>query len=201
MCPGIRVAADDSAAQIRSALPSEVIVYGMLMPQSGSANALHRQPDAPARVIMFGPLEQDAPIDQGASYYMLQPVDGAVRPAEPVQPDTTRRVTSLLQQLGIPAHMSGYRYLSRAVQLALGAPGLIHSATHELYPQVALEECSTASRVERAIRHAIQVAWDRGISSAVRRRLPLHPDLRPTNTELIALLAEHLRYTPDAYLN
>ncbi len=107
----------------------------------------------------------------------------------------SRCIAALLLQMGIPAHLSGYSFLLQSVLIELRNPGSIHNITSEVYPLVAQALHTTASRVERSIRHAVNVTWERGGGEAyarIMRRAPANVP-KPTNTELIAQLAERIR--------
>lgn len=115
---------------------------------------------------------------------------------EAPKPDLTRRVTEIIHHVGIPANIKGYNYLREAIILAVKDRGLIDAVTKELYPQVAKVFRSTPSRVERAIRHAIEVAWSRGDLEVLHRYFgytvnPMKD--KPTNSEFIALIADNVR--------
>lgn len=106
------------------------------------------------------------------------------------------RVTAVLQELGVPAHIKGYYYLRSAVMRAVRDPGLIDAITKELYPDLAKEFNTTAIRVERAMRHAIEVAWDRGDIEVTLKWFGYtvsNTKGKPTNSEFVALLADKLR--------
>jgi len=105
-------------------------------------------------------------------------------------------ITELLWEVGIPMHVHGYRYLLDAVQLTLSLPETTLNLSQQLYPCIAQHFHTTASCVERSIRHAIDMAWKRGNLTAVDglfgRSLNLAYD-KPTNSEMIALLTEKIR--------
>lgn len=107
-------------------------------------------------------------------------------------------VTEIIQRIGIPANIKGYRYLRNAVMLALEDMTILDSITKELYPEVAKNNGTTPTRVERAIRHAITSAWDRGdgdvafIENKLHCKIDFH-GAKPTNSELIALISDCLR--------
>ena len=116
--------------------------------------------------------------------------------AEVVEVNLKPVVTDIIHELGIPAHIKGYRYVREAIILAVGNAGIIDAITQELYPQVANMFQTTPSRVERAIRHAIEVAWDRGDLETLQRYFGYTVSNikgKPTNSEFIALVAEHIR--------
>ena len=105
-------------------------------------------------------------------------------------------ITMYIQQLGVPAHIKGYQYIRDAISLAVEDIETINSITKLLYPTVAKHYSTTASRVERAIRHAIEVAWDRGnpdVLSDFFGYTILGSKGKPTNSEFIALIADKIR--------
>ena len=115
-------------------------------------------------------------MENGASYFMLKPfdidmmgqrilrlVDGEPKGTEqPGKENLEVVVTEIIHQLGVPAHIKGYHYLRAAILASIDNQELLESVTKMLYPEVARQFDTTASRVERAIRHAIEIAWDRG---------------------------------------
>ena len=105
-------------------------------------------------------------------------------------------VTEILHQLGVPAHIKGYQFLRDAILLATEDSEYIHFITKRLYPEIAARNSTTASRVERAIRHAIEVAWDRGDVDTLNSYFGYTiQSLRgkPTNSEFIAMIADKMR--------
>ncbi len=107
-----------------------------------------------------------------------------------------RAVTEIIHQIGIPAHIKGYHYLRTAIMLSINDPEMINSVTKVLYPSVARQYHTTASRVERAIRHAIEIAWDRGDVDVLNSYFGYTVRTsrgKPTNSEFIALIADRLR--------
>ena len=105
-------------------------------------------------------------------------------------------VTSVIHEIGVPAHIKGYQYLREAIKIAVGDMEVINAITKVLYPQVAKTFATTPSRVERAIRHAIEVAWDRGDLDTLQRFFGYtvsNSKGKPTNSEFIALIADRLQ--------
>ena len=101
-----------------------------------------------------------------------------------------------MRQIGVPAHIKGYQYLRESIALSIKDPDLMHSVTKVLYPTVAKNNKTTASRVERAIRHAIEVAWDRGdvdVLSSYFGYTIQNTRGKPTNSEFIAMISDKLR--------
>ena len=105
-------------------------------------------------------------------------------------------VTSIIHEIGVPAHIKGYQYLREAIIIAVEDMDVINAITKVLYPQVAKTFQTTPSRVERAIRHAIEVAWDRGDLDTLQRFFGYtvsNTKGKPTNSEFIALIADKLQ--------
>ncbi len=110
--------------------------------------------------------------------------------------DIESQVTKIIHQIGVPAHIKGYQYLRSAIMMTVADGGVINSVTKVLYPSVAKEYSTTTSRVERAIRHAIEVAWDRGDIDTLNSYFgyTIQNDRgKPTNSEFIAMIADNLR--------
>ena len=104
-------------------------------------------------------------------------------------------VTGIIHEIGVPAHIKGYQYLREAIIIAVNDMDVINAITKVLYPQVAKTFQTTPSRVERAIRHAIEVAWDRGDLDTLQRFFGYtvsNTKGKPTNSEFIALIADKL---------
>ena len=147
----------------------------------------------------------------GAKFYLSKPVDLAIvaerirQAATPmnhtrsdISPDTQfeHEVTDILHDLGVPAHVKGYRYLREAVIMVSDDAELIGAITKELYPSVAKKVDSTSVRVERAIRNAIEIAWTRGNIDTIERYFGFTVNSckgKPTNGEFIARIADMLR--------
>ena len=105
-------------------------------------------------------------------------------------------VTEILHQIGVPAHIKGYQYLREAILMTMDQPDYINAVTKRLYPDIAQKDGTTASRVERAIRHAIEVAWDRGDVETLNRYFGYTINNmrgKPTNSEFVAMIADKLR--------
>ena len=111
-------------------------------------------------------------------------------------PDLEAQVTKIIHQIGIPAHIKGYQYLRYAILMTIEDTDIINSVTKILYPAVAKKYGTTTSRVERAIRHAIEVAWDRGDVDTLNSYFGYtiqNSRGKPTNSEFIAMIADNLR--------
>jgi two-component system response regulator (stage 0 sporulation protein A) len=161
-------------------------------------------------------------VELGASYFILKPFDmenlashirqvsgNGVSPvrrsstnsfrsqAESQKPkNLDANITSIIHEIGVPAHIKGYLYLREAISMVYNDIELLGSITKVLYPDIAKKFNTTASRVERAIRHAIEVAWSRGnidsISSLFGYTVSM-TKAKPTNSEFIAMVADKLR--------
>ena len=149
----------------------------------------------------------------GARYLMLKPCDmnALVERLEEIRGGENLRiaparssdkrsiesmVTGIIHEIGVPAHIKGYQYLREAIIIAVGDMDVINAITKVLYPQVAKTFQTTPSRVERAIRHAIEVAWDRGDLDTLQRFFGYtvsNTKGKPTNSEFIALIADKLQ--------
>lgn len=155
----------------------------------------------------------------GSVYFFLKPIDTDVLVERVIQfaharsnrqgqstyntlntaknsPDLEIMVTDIIHQIGVPAHIKGYHYLRDSIMLAIQEPEIINSVTKQLYPSVAKKNGTTSSRVERAIRHAIEVAWDRGDVDTLNSYFgyTIHNGRgKPTNSEFIAMISDKLR--------
>ena len=158
-------------------------------------------------------------IELGATFYMVKPFDmrhlmshirdlsgGKIKPAGAAAPSSRasqnsrvqtldERLGSLFLTIGIPAHIKGYQFLRQAVKMVVEDPDRINRITKELYPGIARHFGTSASKVERAIRHAIEVAWNRGGIETLNTAFGCKvctPEDKPTNGEFIAMIADKL---------
>ena len=116
--------------------------------------------------------------------------------------DIESHVTKIIHQIGVPAHIKGYQYLRCAILMTVRDSEVINSVTKVLYPSVAKKYQTTTSRVERAIRHAIEVAWDRGDIDTLNSYFGYTIQVdrgKPTNSEFIAMIADNLRLKYKLY--
>ena len=128
----------------------------------------------------------------------LRSTCGASLVSEVAQPKVglEERVTKVMHELGVPAHIKGYQYMREAIMLVVKDASLVNSITKLLYPQIAKTFYTSASRVERAIRHAIEVAWERGDTDVIQSWFGYTVSAqkgKPTNSEFIALVADQIR--------
>ncbi len=141
------------------------------------------------------------PCDMEALVERLKEIRGAGKQrqmpgAKAGQTSIETLVTNIIHEIGVPAHIKGYQYLREAIIIAVGDMDVINAITKVLYPQVAKTFQTTPSRVERAIRHAIEVAWDRGDLDTLQRFFGYtvsNTKGKPTNSEFIALIADKLQ--------
>lgn len=148
--------------------------------------------------------------DKGADHYMTKPCRVSTVCERIRQLTANRRVeeerdsartlegmvTSIIHDVGVPAHIKGYQYLREAIMIAVDDMDVINAVTKVLYPEVAKRFNTTASRVERAIRHAIEVAWDRGDLETLQKYFGYtvsNVKGKPTNSEFIAMIADRLQ--------
>jgi two-component system response regulator (stage 0 sporulation protein A) len=177
--------------------------------------------DRPAVIIISGFSSEHTLAEAsnlGASYFMQKPCDipallarirtvsGKSRPAgiaagSGIRPPARQEqslesvVTEIIHEIGVPAHIKGYQYLREAIILAINDMDIINAVTKVLYPTVAKKYATTPSRVERAIRHAIEVAWDRGDLETLQKFFGYTVSNikgKPTNSEFIAMIADRL---------
>ncbi len=143
------------------------------------------------------------PCDPEALLSRIRQVSGRGGAARGSQPASTRRleqnlenvITEIIHEIGIPAHIKGYQYLREAIMITVNDMDVINAVTKVLYPEVAKRYGTTPSRVERAIRHAIEVAWDRGDIETLQKFFGYTVSGikgKPTNSEFIAMIADRL---------
>ena len=197
--------------------PDVLVLDLMLSKQDGiavlkSLAAMDRKPAVLATSGFVTEYVASAAANLGVRYLMLKPCDmtalverleeirggESLRASEKRRPDKTgieTLVTSIIHEIGVPAHIKGYQYLREAIIIAVNDMDVINAITKVLYPQVAKTFQTTPSRVERAIRHAIEVAWDRGDLDTLQRFFGYtvsNTKGKPTNSEFIALIADKL---------
>ena len=198
--------------------PQILVLDMMLAKQDGIAvlkaiAAMERRPVTLATSRFITDYVASAASNLGVRYLMLKPCDMTalverleeIRGGESLRQPASRHtgqtsiesmVTSIIHEIGVPAHIKGYQYLREAIIIAVGDMDVINAITKVLYPQVAKTFQTTPSRVERAIRHAIEVAWDRGDLETLQRFFGYTVSStkgKPTNSEFIALIADKLQ--------
>ena len=153
----------------------------------------------------------DKAMSLGANYYLIKPIqnDVVIKRIGSILDETesvfsgkktrTRildeKISNVFITVGIPAHIKGYQFLREAIKMAIDEPNIINSITKELYPSIADRFSTSASKVERAIRHAIEVAWNRGKIENINSLFGIkvyNANEKPTNGEFIALVADKM---------
>ena len=202
----------------------DVLLLDIIMPHVDGLNVLNtikNEPDKP-HVIMLTAFGQEEvmkkAVDYGASYFILKPfdMDNLSDQIRQVQGNTTAipsssrigikkekkkqdleaSITNIIHEIGVPAHIKGYMYLREAITMVYNDIELLGSITKVLYPDIAKKYNTTSSRVERAIRHAIEVAWSRGNIDSISALFGYTISItkaKPTNSEFIAMVADRLR--------
>ena len=198
--------------------PNILVLDMMLAKKDGisvlkALNAMDQKPAVLATSGFITEYVASAAANLGVRYLMLKPCDLSalvehmeeIRGGENRRQAPTRRsgpasieamVTNIIHEIGVPAHIKGYQYLREAIIIAVADMDVINAITKVLYPQVAKTFQTTPSRVERAIRHAIEVAWDRGDLDTLQRFFGYtvsNTKGKPTNSEFIALIADKLQ--------
>lgn len=174
----------------------------------------------PMTVVLSGvdnPRFEREVLSAGADYYFLKPFDVEVMAQRLLQmhewsgsavqektdtPSIEIVISDIMHQIGVPAHIKGYQYLRTAILMTVRDNDVINSVTKVLYPTVAKKYQTTTSRVERAIRHAIEVAWDRGDVETLNSYFGYtiqNNRGKPTNSEFIAMIADNLRLKYKLY--
>ena len=197
--------------------PDILVLDLMLSKQDGISvlKAIERMERKPITLATSGFVTEyvaTAAANLGVRYLMLKPCDMTavaerleeIRGGENLRMNVRRNdktnietlVTGIIHEIGVPAHIKGYQYLREAIIIAVNDMDVINAITKVLYPQVAKTFQTTPSRVERAIRHAIEVAWDRGDLDTLQRFFGYtvsNTKGKPTNSEFIALIADKLQ--------
>ncbi|MCL2169924.1 MAG: sporulation transcription factor Spo0A [Defluviitaleaceae bacterium] len=204
----------------------DVAIIDGVMPRMDGLGVLEKIADMPQKpiCIILSEVAQEKitkkAIELGADYYMVKPFDleillsrvrqlkakesektlsdylGVLKTTAHVQISIEQKVTTILHELGVPAHIRGYHYMREAIMMAINNMDVLNYITKELYPSIAQKMDTTSSRVERAIRHAIEVAWSRGKIDAIDNLFGYtisNSKGKPTNSEFIALIADKLR--------
>ena len=205
----------------------DVLITELVMPKIDGLDLLEALRDEPSAkpdvVIVVSYMRNDGLLQRafakGASYVMLKPVepeflyrrmvdlcDGSGEKTDQTAVVTgaaktlDEKITAVFLSVGIPAHIKGYHYLREAIRMVFYKPELIGRITKELYPGIAKRFCTTPSKVERAIRHAIEVSWTRGKIENINKLFGFNvygKNEKPTNGAFIALVADKLIIEDD----
>ncbi len=165
--------------------------------QLNNPSMLGEASEAGAAFCMLKPLNYPSTVERIRRLMLKREMSSAPKaPERPVKNELESQVTKIMHQIGVPAHIKGYQYLRCAIIMTVNDSDVINSVTKVLYPSVAKQYKTTSSRVERAIRHAIEVAWDRGDVDVLNSYFGYTIQTsrgKPTNSEFIAMIADNLR--------
>ena len=206
-------------------LDVDVLLLELVLPKLDGLGVLRKlcdMPRSPTVLVLSGFVNANViseAAELGASYFFSKPCDtpellqrlrqcgqsrrnapklvsrNSALPAARPEPSLESVVTEVIHEIGVPAHIKGYQYLREAIILTIQDMDVINAVTKVLYPAVARKFSTTPSRVERAIRHAIEVAWDRGDVETLQRFFGYTVSGikgKPTNSEFIAMIADYL---------
>jgi len=202
-------------------LSPDVVLMDAFMPRVDALGVLsqlketrlEKRPVIALMSAVDNPRFEQVLLSAGADYYFLKPFElnvlaqrlselagwqtsGEELTASKHSNDLEVTITDVMREIGVPAHIKGYQYLRQSIVLTVKDPELMHAVTKLLYPTVAKTNHTTPSRVERAIRHAIEVAWDRGdvdVLSSYFGYTIQNSRGKPTNSEFIAMISDKLR--------
>jgi len=204
-------------------LNPDVLILDLIMPNLDGLGVMEKLTDSDKKpkIVVLSAVGQDKitqrAISLGADYYIVKPFDlnvlldrvremaentvvvkkakTAVTPQDKKN-DLEIEITNIIHEIGVPAHIKGYFYLREAIYMVINNVELLSAVTKVLYPSIAAKFNTTPSRVERAIRHAIEVAWNRGCIETINNlfgyTIPKDKG-KPTNSEFIAMISDKLR--------
>lgn len=207
------------AIQLAQTHTPDIIIMDLVLGRMDGFDVLDAIQSLPVSTLILSSFAKGCMADQvaakGGDYYMMKPcrISSVVERvrllaaqhwledgADPAVPASARQtleanVTAIIHEIGVPAHIKGYQYLREAIIMTVEDMDVINAVTKVLYPEVARKFGTTASRVERAIRHAIEVAWDRGDLDTLQKYFGFtvsNSKGKPTNSEFIAMIADRL---------
>ncbi len=192
----------------------DLLIMDIVLQQCDGFKVLDSIDTTKTKVIIQSALSMDGfinkAISMGAQYYCIKPFDTDIlkeriydiieakldhRSNGKQSSQIEEKITNIFITVGIPAHIKGYQFLREAIKLAIANPEIINSITKKLYPTIAEKYDTSASKVERAIRHAIEVAWNRGKIENINNLFGIKvysSNEKPTNGEFIALVADKM---------
>ena len=191
----------------------DLVILDVILPGMDGLSLLKmlKERNGAAKSILLSAFCNDRVVNEavelGVSYFLPKPVEIHAllermetvfeKPAAPEDSSVMLKnlVTEVIHEIGVPAHIKGYQYLREAIMIAVEDMDVINAVTKVLYPEVAKRFGTTASRVERAIRHAIEVAWDRGDLETLQKYFGYTVNGakgKPTNSEFVAMIADRL---------
>ena len=184
--------------------PDRKPVY-ILASLASSATVFMEATSAGADLCLLKPFDYPSLLEHIQSFLRMRSIEGNTNTSKAntlTTPDMETQVTKIIHQIGVPAHIKGYQYQRTAILMTVANNDMINSVTKVLYPSVAKKYTTTTSRVERAIRHAIEVAWDRGDVDVLNSYFGYtiqNNRGKPTNSEFIAMIADNLRLKYKLY--
>ena len=214
-------AGDDGDVGLRVILSQkpDVVIVSMFLKGTDGCGVIQatKKTWANAKIIATGLPNDDIiarAVSEGANYYLIKPFSVAtamdrfrellkedeqevkdISVGKRIPATIEERITEIFMAIGVPPHIKGYSYMREGIKMMVENPSVANGITKELYPSIAKKFGTTASKVERAIRHAIEVAWNRGRIDAINAifgsRIYLGVE-KPTNSEFIALVADKL---------
>ncbi len=216
----VGISADgDEGAGIVTSTGAEYCVIDLILQSLDGLGVLDRlkRAGSKTKIIVYSSLKSDevveTSIQKGASYYITKPCseealvkrvidlfltdkpDEVIESAAKRGPSLDEKISRIFISVGIPPHIKGYSYLREGIKLAVENPDVINNITKKLYPMIGERYATTPSKVERAIRHAIEVAWARGRINNINELFGVQTYLageKPTNGEFIALIADKM---------
>lgn len=210
-----------SALELINQLSPDMVILDIIMPMLDGLGVLEKcrnmEPSKKPQFIVMSAVGHDditfRAINLGASYYVVKPFDmvefmrrlkqfAAGKEPEPTQyrrisPESMEDlVSNELRDFGVPMHIKGYQYIMDSVLIVLKDPSTLGKVTKAIYPPIAEQRDTTASRVERSIRNAIDLTFARGNQTSLRKTFKLdeQPDKKIANSEFIAVIAEKIRH-------
>ncbi len=209
----------EETIQLVKDLNPDVLVMDLVLGHMDGFDVLQEVSGLPVSILVVSGFAKGCMADQvalqGGDYYMMKPCritsvverirllanqhwtkeDGEGLEETELRQNLEANVTAIIHEIGVPAHIKGYQYLREAIIMTVLDMDIINAVTKVLYPEVAEKFGTTASRVERAIRHAIEVAWDRGDLDTLQKYFGFtvsNSKGKPTNSEFIAMIADRL---------
>ena len=192
-----------AAAQDIAERKPQLLVMDLLLPGLDGFGVLEQaaKDKVQMKTVVVSALYRDQIVSQamsrGVSFFMPKPCE-----LTSLLDQMRREVTAVIHEVGVPAHIKGYQYVREAIVIAVQDMDVINAVTKVLYPEVARRYSTTPSRVERAVRHAIEVAWDRGDLETLQRYFGYtvsNTKGKPTNSEFIAMIADRIRLQRKIY--
>lgn len=197
--------------------PPEVLICDILLSKMDGFELIekvNKYLNNTVKVLVLSNINQDKFVQKamslGVCYYLIKPTNSeiiekrinealneeiVIKPTNSKLKQIDEKISYIFMTVGIPAHIKGYKFLREAIKMSITEPNIINSITKKLYPSIATKYETSASKVERAIRHAIEVAWNRGKIENINTLFGVtvySSNEKPTNGEFIALVADKM---------